>query len=318
MPPRGKPQPSEQEIATLEAWVGAGAPFDGAVDLGGDSVGADQPDRGVTVATPSGNGPIAGDRGRVLPTAANQAALDALKAAHVHVAAISTGLPLLLVDFAGASGTTSDQDAAALLEGVRLQACDVTLARLAIGARTLDVLSGAGNLVRLNLSGCPVDAGLLRALAGHSSLEELVLTRTGLGDEAAVTLAAMPRLKRVYLWKSGVSDEAVARLRTDRPALEVDTGKPPSGAPLEAEGVLAFSSERPLPGASALPASAAAGAQVPPVAPAVLAAGNTVCPVSGKPIDGRYVVLHEGKLIGFCCEKCAASFWAEPAKYPVK
>jgi hypothetical protein len=40
--------------------------------------------------------------------------------------------------------------------------------------------------------------------------------------------------------------------------------------------------------------------------------------VSGKPIDSRYVVLHEGKLIGLCCEKCAQAFWADPSKYPLK
>jgi YHS domain-containing protein len=41
---------------------------------------------------------------------------------------------------------------------------------------------------------------------------------------------------------------------------------------------------------------------------------NEKCPISGKPASPDFVVVHEGKTIGFCCEKCVAKFEADPAE----
>ena len=35
---------------------------------------------------------------------------------------------------------------------------------------------------------------------------------------------------------------------------------------------------------------------------------NKICPVSGKPINPEKTLLHEGKLIAFCCDDCKANF----------
>jgi YHS domain-containing protein len=45
---------------------------------------------------------------------------------------------------------------------------------------------------------------------------------------------------------------------------------------------------------------------------------NTVCPVSGKPIDPRYLIVYKGRVIGFCCDHCPSDFWADPEKYESK
>jgi uncharacterized membrane protein len=41
MPPESKPQPSAAEVARIEAWIAAGAPFEGVVDLGPASAGSE-------------------------------------------------------------------------------------------------------------------------------------------------------------------------------------------------------------------------------------------------------------------------------------
>jgi len=46
-----------------------------------------------------------------------------------------------------------------------------------------------------------------------------------------------------------------------------------------------------------------------------LPAVQVSCPFSGDPVDPKAIVEHEGHKIGFCCEKCAAKFQKEPAKY---
>jgi len=45
---------------------------------------------------------------------------------------------------------------------------------------------------------------------------------------------------------------------------------------------------------------------------------QTVCPVSGKPINPEAVVEHEGHKVFFCCPGCPGAFKADPAKFTGK
>ena len=46
-----------------------------------------------------------------------------------------------------------------------------------------------------------------------------------------------------------------------------------------------------------------------------VASVQTVCPVSGKPVDPEVSVEHAGRRVFFCCGGCEGKFTAEPAKY---
>ena len=37
--------------------------------------------------------------------------------------------------------------------------------------------------------------------------------------------------------------------------------------------------------------------------------------MSGKPVVAENVLLYEGKVVGFCCDKCPKAFTKDPAKY---
>jgi len=45
---------------------------------------------------------------------------------------------------------------------------------------------------------------------------------------------------------------------------------------------------------------------------------QTVCPMSGKPIDKEVYVDQEGKRVYFCCQDCVKEFKADPAKVMMK
>ena len=51
---------------------------------------------------------------------------------------------------------------------------------------------------------------------------------------------------------------------------------------------------------------------------AMTGAEQTVCPVSGKPIDKQYSTVYKGKTVYFCCPKCKPMFEKEPEKYTDK
>jgi YHS domain-containing protein len=70
----------------------------------------------------------------------------------------------------------------------------------------------------------------------------------------------------------------------------------------------------------AAPAAPAAGKTADGKARAAAAAAsakplNSKCPVSGKPVVLPNVLTHDGKLVGFCCDKCPVEFKKDPAKF---
>jgi YHS domain-containing protein len=128
--------------------------------------------------------------------------------------------------------------------------------------------------------------------------------RTRLSDAAVDTLLALPALTAVWLWESGISPEAVTRLRAERPALQVDAGDDEPAEVLELEPEPVFTSD-------ATPVDA-------PEVPAGLEPVNTTCPVSGSPVNPKYTILYEGRVIGFCCPNCPKQFWADPESFLAK
>lgn len=280
MPPKERPQPSAEEIATIEKWIAEGASFSAA-------------------AGPAAK-PVAE---KVAP--ADPKAVAALEQAFVHVEKADPAGELLWIDFAANAPKWSDPELARVLEPLAPQIAQLDLARTQAGPRTLALCARMPNLQRLDLRATPVDDAALAALKDHKRLEQLVLARTQTGDASVPTLLALPALQRLYLWQSKVGPEARAQLAAARPALVLDAGDAPAAAPLEIEPAPKFTNELPLPGAAAK-----AAASLEPV--------NTVCPVSGAPVDKRYLIVFEGRVIGFCCNKCPSQFWADPEKFRAK
>ena len=92
------------------------------------------------------------------------------------------------------------------------------------------------------------------------------------------------------------------------PGRAVQAGDEPPAEVLEVEGELVFSSDRPQPGAELVPEA--------------LRPVNATCPVSGSPVNPEYSLVHAfadgSRVVGFCCPKCPAEFWADPAAFEAK
>jgi hypothetical protein len=305
MPPEGKPQPTEAELALLEAWILAGAPFEGTFEVGAERVGTAASEAAADPAPEAA--PREGSQGSTREAAQELTpeALAALEAARVHFEVVDPASSLLAVEFAALGPEADGALAVSLLEPVAGHVAALSLARTKAGAETLALAARMPRLKRLDLRDTPVDDGALAALRGHPALEELVLARTRVADASVDTLIAMPELRRVYLWQSGVSARGLERLAAARPELEVESGETPDSAVLEVEPELVLSSDRPLPDSSA-------------GAPDPLAPKNSTCPVSGSPVSPKYRVIWGGQVIGFCCPDCPRAFWADPEAFLAK
>ena len=192
MPPEGKPQPAPAELALIETWIAAGAPMEGSFELGA----------GGALPAPVGiDEPVALDEPEVAALEpAPAGALAALRERLVHVAPVSQGAPELWIDFAAPAADIADGDATRLLEPVREQVAELSLARTGISDEFLAFAAGLPSLRRLDVRDTEVgDTGLYR-LGPHPTLEELVLVRTRLSDAAVELLLGLPSLKKVWVW----------------------------------------------------------------------------------------------------------------------
>ncbi len=310
MPPKGKPQPTEAQIAAIEAWIKAGAPMPdarsattAAINAGAttatESVTQDNPENEVVGILPEVAAKPAEPAKPAGPAPAGAEAIVAIRNALAHVEPLSVDSTLLIVTFNAIAPTVDDATAAKLLAPIKDNLADLSLGRTKITDQTVELLASMPNLRRLDLRATPITSAAIQKLALSTSLEELVLAQTKLGDEVVPIIGGMTKLSHVYLWSAGVTPESITKLRADRPDLEVDAGDRLITQNLGAEEPLKFSSDAPLPGVSI-------------AAPASLEPINKVCPVSGSPINPKYLVLYEGKVIGFCCPNCPKQFWADP------
>lgn len=304
MPPEGKPQPSADELTALRVWIVAGAPFEGHVELGVEVAPPQRaPVEAVVPDETTPQSPKEPVKSAALPLEPPAELLAALDAAFVHHERLAPDVPALWIDTAAVAPTFDRAAFERLIVPLGPWIAELSLARAPLDDAVLAAIAAFPALTSLDLRATKVSAAGLAKLAGHTTLRELILAQTVLDDSVLATLTSLPALARVTLWKAGLSPEALARLRAERPTLVVQAGDE-SAAILEQEPTLAFSSDRPLPGAEDIPAEQR------PI--------NTKCPVSDSPVNPKYTVTHEGRVIGFCCPNCPAQFTADPTKFAAK
>lgn len=341
MPPKAKPQPTVDEIAVLAWWIQSGARFD--VKFDAKAAPAEVAKALATV------GQIAPSAGREAAVAGSQApapsaaAVAALRAKQVAVQPLAQGSNLLWIDFAAPAAKTTDADMA-LLAPLTPNVAQLGLGRAKITDAGLDAVAKLASLETLDLRSTGVtDAGLAK-LAGLKSLSHLNLVNTGITDAGLEKLATLPGLTKLYVWGTKTTPEGIAKLKAAFPKLALDNGTTPdaavlpdpnapvnklcpvTGNPINPAFTTMFQGktigfcdaaskakfEAALKAEEPKPAEKPAEAKPVAVDPKPI---NTICPVSGKPVDVTKTLVFEGKTIAFCCGNCPKAFQADPAKY---
>jgi uncharacterized membrane protein/YHS domain-containing protein len=310
MPPPNKGQPTQDELALLRQWVAAGAPFEGPAPADaaawGAGLAAHEDASSQAELLPAR---VADDHeAELLPEAAGAgaaadsipqsiyqapaAAVVDLRAQQVHVEVLDPATGGLWVHFGAAPPMSADALAAALApvaDGV----LELSLAGTAADDELLQALAPCARLETLDLSHTQVTAEGLVALASLPRLSRLTLTGTSLGEGAVEALAALPGLSRISAWDAGLPDDAGGRLAEAHPGLQASLGLEGGREPLELEPEVVFGE------------------------PSALSPVNAVCPVSGGPVDPAFSIVHDGQVVGFCCNECPSTFWDDPAAFPV-
>lgn len=325
MPPAGKPQLTDDQIAILQYWIDSGATPDkkvGELDPPVAIADAITASLGITVAGPPAD-PVPYDE--LAPQIASISA-----ATGVVVTRIAPNQPWLNVNAAPAGRSYGDAELAQIAPLAR----NITWLSLG-GTQVTDAglapLADMPNLERLRLERTGVTDAGLKPLARLRKLSYLNLYATPVTDDGLKTLAGLPALRHLYLWKTQVTPDAAkafAAARTDQAKIDrinhqiaalqsqllsskvevVEGLQPPAPAPV--------ATTAPTPAPAAAPSTAVAA--VTNAAPPAPVAINKTCPVSGKPIDPTKFVDYKGKRVAFCCDNCPKEFQKDPAKYADK
>jgi YHS domain-containing protein/uncharacterized membrane protein/mono/diheme cytochrome c family protein len=353
MPPDGKPQPTKEDLALLEWWINSGA----------DAVKPVAALKAPVNVSEILDQRFAGPQAVVVSAPAQpleavlQLAEKLSSELNIAIRPLSEKDPWLQCNASIAGASFGDEQLA------RLAPLQANLRSLDLGGTKitdagLAQVAGMVNLDRLHLERTAVtDAGLSQ-LKHLTQLEYLNLYGTAVGDAGIEHLKPLTQLRKVFLWQTRVTPAAAAALiemRTDKEQLRaweteiealkgkirnqqmlvdlgipmtnraaaegagpVNTVCPVSGKPVDVAKTLVYERKTiafccddckgkfekdPKAFLSKLSLSAAAGKREPI---------NTVCPISGKPVNPEKTVEHEGKLIAFCCDDCKAKFQSDP------
>lgn len=233
MPPKGKTQLTEGQVALLTWWIDQGASFDKKVsDLKVND--AIRP----VLASLGGGGPVeAGGTGiRVASTgpapespmltmkvlAADPKVIDELKKTGLLVLPLSKEQNQLEVSAVNAR-TFSDAQAT-VLPKVSGQIVWLKLGDTEISDAALVQIAKLKNLQKLHLEQTNVTDAGLKNLKGLANLEYLNLYGTAITDAGLIELTGLKSLKTVYLWQTKVTEAGLANLKKAMPTLEIVGG----------------------------------------------------------------------------------------------
>ena len=307
MPPEGKQQPSADAIAQLTLWVQG---MDSAAFATATQQSATAPEEPASTPEPSEEpipeAPTLPANTSFAPTAPSPAAIQALTARQVYVQALGEDSDLMGLNFTASS--LGDETITSLLAPIAGLVGELCLYGKSPSEQDLLLLGSMPRLAHLDMRNTGGESMALAPLRNSKSITSLNLAGTTLAAPDWVALAEMKSLKRVHLWGTGISDADLKTLSELRPDLAILGLGIEGDAPIEMEPEVDFT--RFVPDAGSEEEAPPEGELTADAAPE-----NTTCPVSDKPVDPAFTVVHEGRTIGFCCANCPKPFLADPAKY---
>jgi hypothetical protein len=228
MPPKGKTQLTEGQIAILSWWIDQGAPFDKKVaDL--KATDAVKPALAALGSGQSsaGSEPAAGSsqQSAVLSlkvAAADAKAIEAIKKAGLLVTPIASGSNLLEVNAVNASDLTDAQ--MALLQPLKEQIVWLKLGDTKITDQAAATIAQLKNLQKLHLENTTIGDATVRQVKDLPYLEYLNLVGTQVTDAGVKDLSATKSLRSLHLWQSKVTETGVTALKQTKPTLDVTVG----------------------------------------------------------------------------------------------
>lgn len=213
MPPKGKPQLTDNEIALIKAWVEKGSSFSQKL--------ADIP---ATENIHSYAASLYG--GATAETysfpAADESTVTKLSNSYRLVSPVayeSPGLDVTLFNSSAFSRKSLEE-----LAPIASQIVHLNVSGMPVTDEEIPLLVTFKNLRQLNLNYTKLTDNGVQKLSGLTELRSLMLTGTGVTAKALAALAKFPKLKHVYAWNTPISSAVADSALKKFPALRIETG----------------------------------------------------------------------------------------------
>jgi uncharacterized membrane protein len=211
MPPKNKPQLTDEEIEILMEWVASGASFEQKVEE------ADPKSELFQLASLKFNSAKA-----YTFDAADPDDVEELSNFFRKVQPIYPESPALVVSYFGISAF----DPASLndLKKVKNQIVKLNLNKMPLAGVDLKFLSELSNLEELQLNFTDLDPKQIKNLIPLENLRSLALSGNQLDAESMEDLGKIKNLQRLYLWQSGLDDVGKEKLEKALSQTKIDFG----------------------------------------------------------------------------------------------
>jgi uncharacterized membrane protein len=212
MPPKGKPQLTEQEKAILEAWVESGADYEKKVLAYVDTTSMFRLAVEKFTSKP-----------KTYPfRAADPKTISGLNNFYRKVEPLGASSPALSVSYFGRS--VFNPGSLAELKGIYAQTVSLNLNNMPLEDEDLSYLRPFENLERLYLNFSMVRGEGLKELSEMENLRLLSLSGNPLDGSAVENLSQLRNLKQLYLWNTGLDKASIEKLREVFPGIHIEMG----------------------------------------------------------------------------------------------
>lgn len=213
MPPRGKPQLTDDELSLIQAWISNGARFN--LPL---SVLAEQ-DTLLQIVKAVYN---VDDAEHYDFPPVDAGLIEGLVTPYLVIKPIAVGSPALAVNFYGREffNPASLQQLIPIADRV----VSLNLSGMPVGGDDLKVLKSFENLRELNLNYTTLDDEQLASVPSLPTLKRLNLSGTAITLAGARKILAMPTLRSIFLWDTPIDGGGLASLIEEFPSVYIDGG----------------------------------------------------------------------------------------------
>jgi len=220
MPPKEKPQPTEQEIALIHWWIASGAPFDKKVRQ------LDQPEELkpalLALQNVQREKVIIPDIPAKPVEKANDEMIKKLKDIGAVVEPVAQNTNYLSANFVTVMNP-GDKEVQMLLP-LKDQLIELKLGSSRITDSALQVLAGFKNLMRLQLDHTKITDKGLASLRALEDLRYLNLVGTAVTEKGVMQLKDLKNLRSIYLYQTGVKKSEWKDLKKAFPKTLIDSG----------------------------------------------------------------------------------------------
>lgn len=213
MPPQGKPQLTEEELAILHHWIRSGAPADVPV--------LELPENDTLRMLASARlGSAEAEQFRF--AAAKPSVITKLNTNYCLVQPLSTYSAALGVSFFSASQFQPQK--LKELAQIKAQLVSLNLNGMPVTDADLATVGQLGELRKLNLGFTQISGKGLQQLQSLKELRHLTLSGTAAAKEVETLLPKLPKLNRLVLWQTSLNPAQLTALKSRYPKTGIEAG----------------------------------------------------------------------------------------------